>query len=160
GKHREVLEILDVLGRFAENGTLPNAIHGENASNRDTSDAPLWFALVLEEAAELLGNGILQERVSPGAPTRMEVARGILEAYRDGTANGVTMDPDSGLIWSPAHFTWMDTNHPAGTPREGYPVEIQALWIRALRFLGRIDVGRRTQWLSMAGKAEESLQRF
>ena len=30
----------------------------------------------------------------------------------------------------------MDTNHPAGSPREGYPVEIQALWLRLLRSLG------------------------
>ena len=43
------------------------------------------------------------------------------------------VDPASGLVWSPAHFTWMDTNHPAGSPREGYPVELQALWIRLLR---------------------------
>jgi len=49
------------------------------------------------------------------------------------------MDPESGLIFSPAHFTWMDTNHPAGTPREGYPIEIQALWYAALSFLTRID---------------------
>ena len=47
------------------------------------------------------------------------------------------MDADSALIWSPAHFTWMDTNYPAGTPREGYPVEIQVLWIRLLRQLGK-----------------------
>jgi glycogen debranching enzyme len=33
----------------------------------------------------------------------------------------------------------MDTNHPAGTPREGYPVEIQALWHHALLFLAAID---------------------
>src|ERR1035437_3907631 len=45
---------------------------------------------------------------------------------------------DSALIWSPSHFTWMDTNHPAGTPREGYPVEIQVLWIRLLRLLEKI----------------------
>jgi predicted glycogen debranching enzyme len=159
GKHREVLQIIDVLGRFAERGTLPNAIHGENASNRDTSDAPLWYAVVLEEAAIILGDGILLERVAAGGPTRLDVVRGLVAAYRDGTAHGVAMDPGSKLIWSPAHFTWMDTNHPAGTPREGYPVEIQALWIRALRFLGRVDVGRRTQWLSLAKEAEESLQR-
>ena len=48
------------------------------------------------------------------------------------------MDPDSALIWSPSHFTWMDTNYPAGTPREGYPVEIQVLWIRLLRQLESI----------------------
>ena len=55
--------------------------------------------------------------------------------YSRGTPNGIRMDPESGLIWSPSHFTWMDTNYPAGTPREGYPVEIQALWVRCLRQL-------------------------
>jgi glycogen debranching enzyme len=35
----------------------------------------------------------------------------------------------------------MDTNFPAGTPREGYPVEIQALWIRLLRQLEKICAG-------------------
>jgi hypothetical protein len=30
----------------------------------------------------------------------------------------------------------MDTNYPACTPRCGYPIDIQALWIAALRFVG------------------------
>ena len=34
----------------------------------------------------------------------------------------------------------MDTNYPACTPRTGYPVEIQALWISALRRLGRKEL--------------------
>ena len=33
---------LVTFGRFSENGTMPNTIHGFNASNRDTSDASLW----------------------------------------------------------------------------------------------------------------------
>jgi predicted glycogen debranching enzyme len=37
----------------------------------------------------------------------------------------------------------MDTNYPACTPREGYPVEIQALWISALKFLGRDELASR-----------------
>jgi predicted glycogen debranching enzyme len=45
----------------------------------------------------------------------------------------------------------MDTNYPACTPREGYPVEIQALWISALKFLGRNE---------LAAKAEMSLKRL
>ena len=56
-----------------------------------------------------------------------------------GTPNDINMDPESGLIFSPAHFTWMDTNHPAGTPRQGYPIEIQALWHAALELLSQID---------------------
>ena len=69
----------------------------------------------------------------------------IAENYARGTPNGIRMDADSALIWSPAHFTWMDTNLPAGTPREGYPVEIQALWIRLLRQLERISAQVRTE---------------
>jgi starch synthase (maltosyl-transferring) len=56
-----------------------------------------------------------------------------------GTDNGIRMDPESGLIFSPSHFTWMDTNYPAGTPRQGYPIEIQALWFAALSFISEID---------------------
>jgi len=66
------------------------------------------------------------------------------------------MDDDTGLIFSPSHYTWMDTNHPAGTPREGYPVEIQALWFAALTFLADIDEAPR--WKALASQVRESLQ--
>jgi glycogen debranching enzyme len=52
------------------------------------------------------------------------------------------MDEESKLIYSPSHFTWMDTNFPAGTPRSGYPVEIQALWYAALEFMGRQELAQ------------------
>jgi glycogen debranching enzyme len=47
----------------------------------------------------------------------------------------------------------MDTNYPAGTPREGYPVEIQALWIRLLRQLGG-------EWDELRLRAEASFKKF
>ena len=69
------------------------------------------------------------------------------------------MDRASSLIWSPSHFTWMDTNFPAGTPRQGYPVEIQALWIRLLRQLERLEQGRAaSKWKELADSAETSLR--
>ena len=71
------------------------------------------------------------------------------------------MDAASGLLWSPSHFTWMDTNHPAGTPREGYPVEIQALWIRLLRQLARLDVKPDGEsWAELAQRAEVSFLKY
>ena len=76
-----------------------------------------------------------------------------------GTKNGVRMDPDTGLIFSPAHFTWMDTNFPAGTPREGYPIEIQALWYHALSFLSRIDPGQeRGPWQTLAQTVQSAIR--
>jgi len=65
----------------------------------------------------------------------LAVLKNIAKYYINGTPNGIKMDPESGLIFSPSHFTWMDTNYPAGTPREGYPIEIQVLWANALEFL-------------------------
>jgi glycogen debranching enzyme len=68
------------------------------------------------------------------------------------------MDPASALIWSPSHFTWMDTNFPAATPREGYPVEIQVLWIRLLRQLARLGApsNEGESWAALAERAERS----
>ena len=67
-----------------------------------------------------------------GGRSLRDVAVSIVASYLEGTPNGIRVDPASGLVFSPAHFTWMDTNYPAATPRAGYPVEIQALWIAAL----------------------------
>ncbi len=138
GMIAEVRELLVTFARFEKHGTLPNTIFGEDASNRDTSDAPLWFGLVCEELAAIVGPDFYSTRVGQRESTIADTLRSIALNYSRGTPNGIRMDPTSGLIWSPKHFTWMDTNYPACTPREGYPVEIQALWVRLLRQLERI----------------------
>jgi predicted glycogen debranching enzyme len=90
--------------------------------------------------------------------TVADVLRSIACGFRDGTPNGIRMDPESALIWSPSHFTWMDTSFPAGTPREGYPVEIQALWVRLLRQVARLaGRGEGDEWSALAQRAEQSL---
>ena len=157
GMIEDVRELLVTFGRFEENGTLPNTIHGENASNRDTSDAPLWFGIACEELAVVLPR--FRDMRVVGKRTIGDVLRSIAAHYIRGTPNGIRMDEDSGLIWSPSHFTWMDTNFPAGTPREGYPIEIQALWIRLLRQLHDLDIPREAEaWSDLAARAEASMQ--
>ena len=68
--------------------------------------------------------------------TAWPAVKQILDGYRQGTRYGIRMDVD-GLITGGApgaQLTWMDAK--VGdwvvTPRHGKPVEIQALWIRAL----------------------------
>ncbi len=73
--------------------------------------------------------------------TLKQVALDMTRSIETGTPTGVKMDQETGLLFSPSHFTWMDTNFPAGSPRQGYPVEIQALWHNALTFLEIIDPG-------------------
>jgi predicted glycogen debranching enzyme len=165
GMQEEVKQLLEVFGRFEQNGTLPNIIHGADASNRDTSDAPLWYGVVCEDYASLRGGdsgrALYSSVVDSGGRTILDVLRSIAANYRSGTPNGIRMDPESALIWSPSHFTWMDTNFPAGTPREGYPVEIQVLWIRLLRQLARVDDANNAhEWEGLATRAIDSFQKL
>jgi len=157
----EVKQVVITFARFEKDGTLPNTIFGEDASNRDTSDAPLWFGVVCEEIAALEGGGFYATKVGKGDATIADVLRSIAAHYAKGAPNGIRMDPASALIWSPKHFTWMDTNYPACTPREGYPVEIQALWIRLLRQVDRLGAhAGRLNWEVLAARALESLDQL
>lgn len=138
---KEATSVLAELARWESRGTLPNAFFGGDGSNRDTSDAPLWLALACEEMAAATAHGrrkpaaFYAQPVAGGQRTFKDVLVSIAEHYMAGTPNGIHVDPASALVWSPSHFTWMDTNHPAATPREGYPIEIQVLWLRLLRQL-------------------------
>ena len=151
GKTDDALKILVAFARFEESGTLPNIIYGETAGNRDTVDAQLWFILAVRDLVAKLGKKVL--RTDCGGRTLADVMESIAANYVKGTPNGIRVDAASGLVWAPSHFTWMDTNYPACTPRHGYPVDIQAMWIAALRFLGG-------KWGELAEKASQSLARL
>ncbi|MFM2091955.1 MAG: hypothetical protein RLZZ127_2444, partial [Planctomycetota bacterium] len=153
----EVREILRTFARFADGGTLPNLLNGDRAENRDTSDAPLWFCLAAHDLARSAGAAAWDTPVDHPAGTLLGVVESLCAGYRDGTANGIRVDPASGLVWSPPHFTWMDTNYPACTPRTGYPIDIQALWWHALHGLAALG---RPGWADLAARVQASLDRF
>lgn len=136
--------VIRQFARFESDGTLPNMIGESGPLNYDTSDAPLWLFVAVEDLLNQAGEQqLLTDRC--GSRTLNDVLDAIFIAFINGTGNGIRIDPKSGLIFSPAHFTWMDTDHPAGTPRQGYPVEIQALWVAALRLMSRIGDDRTRQ---------------
>jgi len=159
GRFAEARAVLKLFGQYESHGTLPNMIRGSDAGNRDTSDAPLWFAVACAELTAAEGSGRFLRSDCGGRRLR-QVLGSIVRAYMAGTANGVRMDPESGLIFSPAHFTWMDTNFPAGSPRQGYPVEIQVFWHAALMFLARIEKKEARRWSALADQVRASLLRF
>jgi predicted glycogen debranching enzyme len=162
----EVRQLLLTFAKFEKDGTLPNTIHGSNVSNRDTSDAPLWFAIACEELSEtqnskLKTKNFFDATVVENGRTIRDVLDSIAENYSKSTPNGIRVDADSALVWSPSHFTWMDTNYPTGTPREGYPVEIQVLWIRLLRLLEKISAkSEQAKWRELAGRATASFNQL
>jgi predicted glycogen debranching enzyme len=159
GWFEEARAVLKLFGQYEDRGTLPNMIRGSDAGNRETSDAPLWFAVACAELTAAEGNaGFLKSDC--GARRVRQVLDSIVRSYVAGTPNGVRMDPDSGLIFSPSHFSWMDTNFPAGSPRQGYPVEIQASWHAALVFLSRVDKKESRNWQALAKQVQNSFLRL
>lgn len=155
GKVSEAADILKLFGRFEHKGTLPNMIDGSSAANRETSDAQLWFFAACRELVEAQGDQVLETLLD--GRTMREILISIARWLIRGTETGIVMDPDTGLLYSPSHFTWMDTNFPAGTPRQGYPVEIQALWFYALEFLQRVDPAGPSVWQGLGGQVRNSI---
>jgi starch synthase (maltosyl-transferring) len=156
GRHGLALEILREFARFEQSGTLPNMIHGDDASNRDTSDAQLWFIISCRDLCAAAPELNILDSDCGGRRLRAVIVS-IAENYCDGTPNGIRVDPDSGLVYSPEHYTWMDTQHPAGTPRSGYPIEIQALWCAALAFIKDMPESDHARWSSLADKVRDSI---
>jgi starch synthase (maltosyl-transferring) len=149
--------ILKQFGQFEQQGTLPNMIQGTQAANRDTSDAPLWFILACGDVIRAENDDRFLEADCSGRSVR-NILLSIGHGFRAGTPNGIKMDPATGLIFSPVHYTWMDTDHPAGTPRHGYPIEMQALWYAALRLLGRVDRPEiQDQWYRLSRQVQASI---
>jgi len=154
GLLEESQNILLQFATFEKGGTIPNMIRGNDDNNRETSDAPLWFFVACNELMQAQGTQKLL-KADCGGRTLKDVLVSLATGLVNGTENGIAFDHDSGLIFSPSHFTWMDTNYPAGTPRQGYPIEIQALWHYALNMLSAIHDA--PEWSEFARQVRQSI---
>ena len=123
-----------VIASFAAHvseGMVPNRFPdaGEQPEY-NTIDASLWFIHAIDRYL------VASRDEARVRETAWPAVKQILDGYRRGTRYGIRMDED-GLITGGvpgAQLTWMDAK--VGdwvvTPRHGKPVEIQALWVRAL----------------------------
>jgi predicted glycogen debranching enzyme len=152
---REIL--LEWAGAVSE-GMLPNRFPDRGEEPEFNSvDASLWYAVV---AHEYLAEASRAGRPAASAErARLEGAvRAILEGYARGTRFGIRADSD-GLLAAGApgvQLTWMDAK--VGdwvvTPRRGKPVEVQALWVNALRLAGASIPG----FAALADRAAKSFE--
>jgi predicted glycogen debranching enzyme len=148
-----------VIASFAAHvseGMVPNRFPdaGEQPEY-NTIDASLWFIHAIDRYLVASGE---EARVRE---TAWPAVKEILDGYRRGTRYGIRMAHD-GLISGGvpgAQLTWMDAK--VGdwivTPRHGKPVEIQALWVRALE-VGE-QLGRRFGESAVAARCREDRQR-
>ncbi len=128
--------LLEWAGQVSE-GMLPNRFVDQgDAPEFNSVDASLWYIVAAHDylrAVEARGRKV------PAADRRAlaEAIRAILAGYSAGTRYGIRLDEDGLLACGEpgVQLTWMDAK--VGdwvvTPRTGKPVEIQALWLNALR---------------------------
>ncbi|MEZ6003782.1 MAG: amylo-alpha-1,6-glucosidase [Planctomycetota bacterium] len=147
---------------FLQHGLLPNTYGADRASSSYRSaDAALWFARAVLHYQRATGE---DEKVAHQfGPALREIAN----AYLRGTDLGVRVDADGRFFaGSPElNATWMDAmvhGQPV-TPRDGSPVELQALWYQLLCHLSDLEHGlgddeASARWKQHAEKAGRVLR--
>jgi len=149
GRFEDARQILLEWAGAVADGMLPNRFpdRGE-APEFNAVDAALWYVVAVHDflrAAEQKQRKILAREQA----TLREAIDAILTGYAKGTRFGIRLD-DDGLLAAGepgVQLTWMDAK--VGdwviTPRIGKPVEVEALWLNALRIGGEF----RSEWHSL-----------
>ena len=152
--------ILAEFGTHIDRGMLPNRFpDAGEAPEYNTVDATLWFF-------EAVRSFLQYTKDYDFVRTNLyAVLRDIIDWHVKGTRYLIHVD-DNGLLFSGepgVQLTWMDAKvgDLVVTPRHGKPVEIQALWYNALRFMEQLgatfkDADAAEQYGAMAVKARDS----
>ncbi len=129
----ETKQILQMLAAHRAHGLLPNRFSDRQSSPEyNTADATLWFFVA---AHDLIAN---TDKLAFLRDTLYPAARDIISWHQSGTDYGIQVDPSDQLLSAgtpETQLTWMDAqagNIPV-TPRNGKPVEINALWYNVLQ---------------------------
>ena len=128
--------LLEWAGAVSD-GMLPNRFPDQGDTPEYNSvDASLWYVIAIHEFLKALSSAGRSLALRDSARMRNAV-EAILSGYAKGTRYGIHMAED-GLLAAGVpgvQLTWMDAK--VGdwvvTPRIGKPVEVQALWLNALR---------------------------
>lgn len=130
GRIEDCTDVLDTMTREMKDGLFPNMGTAYNSV-----DAPLWFFWTLQQLEKHVGTGPIREKYY----CKM---KDILAAYKRGIGEYIRVH-ENGLVWAsnPTHaMTWMDAvvdGRPV-TGRDGYQVEINALWYNAICYILRL----------------------
>ncbi|HZS93636.1 MAG TPA: amylo-alpha-1,6-glucosidase, partial [Chloroflexota bacterium] len=133
-------------------GRLPQRIRSGEELSYHSSDGTLWALQRLHQYWRATGDDVLLYEKLP-------LVRAFFARSVDGTREGLLPSgrADAGYLWE----TWMDTEH---TPRDGFPVEIQMLWIAALRafrpIVARADADLESRMETAEAAAWRSLERY
>jgi predicted glycogen debranching enzyme len=161
GRHEDAKKILRVFARSVDEGMIPNRFpDGGEAPEYNAVDATLWYFIAAHRYLEATSD---QEFV---LGELLPVLEDIVAWHDRGTRYGIRVDAD-GLLHAGepgVQLTWMDAKvgNWVVTPRQGKPVEIQALWYNALAILSDLlgRAGRAEDAAGFAARAKQVKERF
>lgn len=145
GRFDKAKEVLTVFAAYVSEGMIPNRFDDYTSEpSYNTVDASLWFIHSAFEYARLSKDSKTFEEILKPA------CRKIIDGHRKGTRFKIKMDEADGLITQgdeQTQLTWMDAkcNGVAFTPRQGKPVEINALWYHALVLMGETALANKVK---------------
>lgn len=132
GNTDDARSILRAYASQMHQGLIPNRFveHG-GQPEYNTVDATLWYVHAIYKT-------LVQEWDAEFASEMMGALREVVDWHVRGTLFGIGVDPQDGLLRQGevgVQLTWMDAKvgQWVVTPRHGKPVEINGLWINALR---------------------------
>ena len=153
GKFDVARDLLRAFANSVDQGMLPNRFsEAGDTPEYNTVDATLWFFEAIRKYVEATGDTAFVRQ------NLYACLKEILDWHIKGTRYGIHADDDGLLHAGDANtqLTWMDArvgDHTI-TPRNGKPVEIQALWINALRFAA--EFGKQKNYGTLVTKAAKS----
>ncbi|MHB8747173.1 MAG: amylo-alpha-1,6-glucosidase, partial [Gammaproteobacteria bacterium] len=131
GRFEDARRILNTFAHYIDGGMLPNYFPGAGATPQYNSvDAALWYIEAWRAYVESSGDVVALRAVYATLVT-------IIDNYIRGTRYGIGVDARDDLLHAGApgvQLTWMDAKLGdwVVTPRQGKPVEVNALWYNAL----------------------------
>lgn len=159
GRLDEAGQILLEWAGAVSQGMLPNRFPDRGQQPEFNSvDASLWYVVAAHEWREAMGAA--RRNVLPEDGKRLDAAvYAILTGYTAGTRFRIRADVDGLLSEGEpgVQLTWMDAKvHDwVVTPRIGKPVEVQALWLNALKIGGL----RTSRWNALFERGLASFRR-
>ena len=134
GQYSKAQQMLHYLARYFKQGMLPNRLptsaHSLKEEDYESIDTSLWYFYALDHYLQNTHDYELLDDV-------YQRLVDTISWYIQGTYHGIQVNPQDGLLEAQhtrAALTWMnaDVNGIPVTPRQGKPVEVNALWYHAL----------------------------
>ena len=162
GRHEDATSILKTFAAHEKKGLIPNLFSDDGSPPLyNTVDASLLFLEAVRRWHEATGDDATLRELWP-------TINSIISNYRTGTLHGIGVDDSDGLIHAGEdglQLTWMDARVGTHviTPRQGKPVEINALWHAALNsaaHFAQILGEDPSSFEKVASRVKESYARF